>query len=189
MNTPAHLILGLGILSRPGSPKVNLAAAAGSLLPDLSLYLLVFHALFIGNVPSGIVFGEMYYSAAWQRVFAVDNSVFVWLCAAMAGWWFRRDWLMVFGIAGILHVVTDLPLHHDDGRQHLWPFSDWVFASPVSYWDPSRHGGIIGPLEGMLCLALAVWMFRRFRSPVSRAMIVLLAASEVPPVLGPALLL
>ena len=188
MNTPAHLILGLGVLSRPGSPKVNLAAAAGSLLPDLSLYLLGSYALFVRSVPPNIVFGEMYYSDAWQRIFAIDNSVFVWLCAATAGWWLRRDWLMVFGIAGILHVATDLPLHHDDGRQHLWPFSDWVFESPISYWDPSRYGGIVGSLEGILCLALAVWMFRRFRSLGSRAMIVVLAASELLPALGPILL-
>ena len=188
MNTPAHLILGLGVLSRPGSPNVNLAAAAGSLLPDLSLYLLVSHALFVGNVPPSIVFGEMYYSDAWQRIFAIDNSVFVWLCAAAVGWWLRRDWLMVFGIAGILHVATDLPLHHDDGRQHLWPFSDWVFESPISYWDPSRYGSIVGPLEAMLCLAVAVWMFHRFRSLGSRAMILLLAASEVLPALGSILL-
>ena len=187
MNTPAHLILGLGVLSRPDSPKVNLAAAAGSLLPDLSLYLLGSYALFVSNVPPGIVFGEMYYSDAWQRIFAIDNSVFVWLCAGAAGWWFRRDWLMVFGIAGILHVATDLPLHHDDGRQHFWPISDWIFESPISYWDPSRYGGIVGPLEVLLCMALAVWMFRRFRSLGSRAMILLLAASEVLPALGPVL--
>ena len=184
MNTPAHLLLGMGAFARPNSPKINLAAFAGSLVPDLSLYLLVSYALFVSEIPPNVVFGELYYSTEWQRIFAFDNSVFVWLGIAVAGWWLRRDWLLVFGIAGILHVGTDLPLHHDDGRQHFWPLSDWVFESPVSYWDPAQYGNIIGPIEGVLCVAIAFWMFRRFRSFVSRALISLLVALEVLPILG-----
>ena len=31
----------------------------------------------------------------------------------------------------LLHVFGDLPLHHDDGHRHFFPFSDWRFESPV----------------------------------------------------------
>ncbi len=184
MNTPAHLVLGMAALARPNSPRVNTAAFAGSLLPDLSLYLMGFWALFIQNIPPGIVFGQLYYSEAWQTVFAIDNSFFVWTAFVLAGYWFRKDWLFVFGLAGLLHILFDFPLHHDDGRPHFFPVSDWVFSSPISYWDPRHYGNIVGAIEAVLSLFLAVWMCLKFRSLLARSMIVVLLAAELVPTLG-----
>ena len=187
MNTPAHLIVGMAAFARPNAARLNVAAFAGSLAPDVSLYVLGTYALFIKQISPSIVFGQMYFSDEWQRVFAIDNSVFLWLALAFAGYWIRRDWLFVFGLAGLLHISTDFLLHHDDGRQHFWPLTDWVFSSPISYWDPSRYGWIVGPAEGLLCLVLAVWMCFKFRTLLARAMIAALAATEIVPVLGPLL--
>ncbi len=187
MNTPAHLVIGLAAFARRDSPRINTAAFAGSLLPDVSLYLLGSYALFVSNIPPSVVFGEMYFSDDWQRVFAVDNSVFLWGCILLAGWLARKDWVIVLGAAGLVHISFDFLLHHDDGRAHFWPLSDWIFNSPVSYWDPTQYGNIVGPIEGLVCLGLAGWMLLRFRSKLARAMIIILAALEVVPVLGPLL--
>jgi len=40
-----------------------------------------------------------------------------------------------------LHALFDFPLHHDDGHRHFWPFSEFRFDSPVSYWDPGPTTG------------------------------------------------
>jgi hypothetical protein len=47
----------------------------------------------------------------------------------------------------VLHVAADLPLHREDAHGHFYPFSDWHFESPISYWDPAHHGLVVGGLE------------------------------------------
>ena len=78
MNTPAHLLLGAAAMARTGDRRIILAAFAGAMLPDLSLYLLAGGALYIFAIPPRVVFDELYFSPAWQTVFAIDNSFLVW---------------------------------------------------------------------------------------------------------------
>ena len=184
LNTPAHLILGTAVFARPNAAAITAAALAGSLLPDVSLYAMGSYALFVQDIPPSIVFGQLYFSGPWQQVFAIDNSFFVWLLVVLAGYWLRRDWLIVLGAAAILHLLTDFPLHHDDGRQHFWPFTDWVFSSPVSYWDPAHYGQIVSALEVSLCIALCVLLFRRFKSIAARGLVCAAALLETLPAAG-----
>lgn len=163
MNTPAHLILGAAVFARPGAFWVTIAALAGALAPDISLYAMAgWHLLVLGTEPV-IVFRELYYSDAWQQVFAIDNSFFLWGALLGIAMYLRKRWLIAFAGAGLLHLALDFPLHNDDGRQHFWPVSSWVFESPVSYWDPNHYGNIIGPLEVVLSLVLLAVLWRRFR--------------------------
>lgn len=159
MNTPAHLLLGAAAFGRRGSRHLFGAALVGSLLPDLSLYLLAGAALFIFDISPQRVFDELYFSDSWQTVFAIDNSVFVWTGLLILAFWSRREWAVVLAGAALLHLALDFPLHHDDGRPHFWPVSDWVFSSPLSYWDRARGALWIAPLEAVLALvaALRVW--------------------------------
>jgi len=163
MNTPAHLIFGAGAFARPGAPGVTAAALAGALIPDLSLYVLGGWALYVQQIPPSVVFNELYFSDAWQRIFAIDNSLPLFGLLLALGLWLRKPVLVAFAGAAVLHLLLDLPLHHDDGRPHFWPFSDWVFESPVSYWDSARHARVIAPIEGAACLLLVVGLWRRFR--------------------------
>ena len=179
MNTPAHLILGAAAFGRPAATTLTVAAIVGSLLPDVSLYLLAGFALFIQQIPPSTVFGELYFSDPWQRVFAIDNSVFVWGAVAALGYWLNRQWLTVLGCAALLHLATDFPLHHDDGRPHFWPISDWVFSSPISYWDRSHYGGVVGTIEPGICLLLCYFLWLRFPTFRARALILCAAASEL----------
>ena len=181
MNTPAHLIFGVAAFGRPDSPRVTVAALAGALTPDLSLYLLAGWALVVQGLPPQTVFGTLYYSDAWQAIFRVDNSIPLWALALAAGAWARSPVAVAFAGAGLLHLVCDFPLHHDDARAHFWPLGDWVFVSPVSYWDPAHHGRVAGTIEALVSLALAVWLWRRFRSLAMRALIGLLAVAELLP--------
>ena len=180
MNTPAHLILGAAVFARPDRPGVTAAALAGALLPDLALYLLVGWAM-VRGIEARVIFDEMYFSDGWQGVFAVDNSIPLWAAALAVGLW--RGWpvLAAFAAAGLLHLGFDFALHHDDARRHFWPVSNWVFESPVSYWDRRHYGSFVAPLEIAVSLALCGVLWRRFRGRLARGLIALAAAAETTP--------
>ena len=173
MNTPAHLIFGAAAFGRPGVRYTALAAVLGSLLPDLSLYLLVGLSIWGMGIAPQRVFDELYFSDGWQAVFAVDNSFVLW--GAGLGLALLRGWpvLRAFAGGGLLHLAFDFVLHNEDARRQFWPLSDWVFRSPFSYYDPHRYGNIIGPIEMALCLILSVLLWRRYPAAGARVLIAL----------------
>lgn len=177
MNTPAHLIVGTGLFAteRRGS---YLAALAGAAAPDVSLYVMVAVSIWGMGVPAETVFREYYYSDAWQAVFAVDNSFVLW--GALLALALCRRWTLaaVFASAGLAHLALDFPLHTHDARRHFWPLTDWVFESPVSYWDNAAHAGIVGPAALMLAVVLSVGLWRRFRHIGIRVATLLFLAME-----------
>jgi hypothetical protein len=181
VNTPAHLIFGAAAFARPNAPAVNAAALFGALLPDLSLYLLTGWSLFVMGIPPGTVFGELYFSPQWQGIFAVDNSIPLWALGLGLGLALRSRLLIAFAGAGLLHLVFDFALHHDDARRHFWPITDFVFRSPVSYWDPRHFGNIAGPVEIGVSLLLCVLLWRRFRGWFARVLIAAAALAELAP--------
>ncbi|MEM7565947.1 MAG: hypothetical protein AAF321_01825 [Pseudomonadota bacterium] len=87
--------------------------------------------------------------------------------------------LLVMGLAALLHLALDAPVHVDDAHRHLWPLGDWRFRSPVSYWDPDHHGRLASAVEALLGLALCVVVWRRFRSWWVRAALLVCAAAYV----------
>jgi len=158
-------------------------AVLGALTPDATLFAMVGIAKWQG-VPDAVIFGQWYYQPFWQALATVSNSVPLYL-AVLAGAWAARHRLprvaaafaLAFSVAALLHTLTDLPLHHDDGRPHFWPFSRWVFASPVSYWDPAHHGRVWSLVELALAGVLIGACWRALRHPLWRGALVLAAAS------------
>ena len=181
MNTPAHLIFGLTAFGRADVPRVTAAALAGSLIPDLSLYLMAGTHLLLRDTPPRVVFGELYFSDAWQSVFRIDNSFVLWGIALVIGIMARAPVAIALCGAALLHLLLDFPLHHNDGRAHFWPISNWIFASPVSYWDSRHYGGIVGPIEIGLSLAFCALLWRRYTGRWMRALIVGLGLLEAAP--------
>lgn len=183
MNTPAHLIIGLSAFGKNDLPRVSFAALAGAIMPDLSLYVLAGVSIYWLALPAQYVFDELYFSDAWQAVFAADNSFILWGVLFGIASWRRHPVLIAFSGAALLHLALDFPFHHDDARRHFWPVSDWVFNSPVSYWDPRHHGGVVGAFEVGLALGLCVILLRRFTRIGARLGIAVLGIAEVSPVL------
>lgn len=182
MNTPAHLIFAAAAFARPHERRRTVAALAGALAPDLSLYLMAGFALFVMQLSPAYVFDTLYFSDSWQMVFKIDNSFLLWGAGLALAWWVRSPTAMVFAAAGLLHLAFDFPLHHDDGRAHFWPLSDWVFRSPLSYWDSRHYGAVIGPIEMLISFAFCVLLFFRFSSLRSRAVICAAALMQLSPV-------
>ncbi len=163
MNTPTHILVGAAAFARPHKPWVTIAALLGGLVPDISLYVLAGWALFVQGIPPGIVFGTMYFSPEWMRVFSIDHGFLTWGAVLAFGIWLKRDWLLAFAGAGLLHAASDFLLHHDDARPQFWPLTDWVFKSPVSYWDSRYYGNIVAPLELALAFFMCIVLWRRFQ--------------------------
>ena len=78
MNTPAHLIIGAAVFAKPERYRLNIAALIGALVPDASLYFMVFWNRNVRGMSFEQIFGTEYFSDFWQQVFAIDNSIPLW---------------------------------------------------------------------------------------------------------------
>ncbi len=165
MNTQTHLLLASGLLTRRGEKARNVAIVVGAFLPDVPVFALFGIASAMGYT-SQDVFGDFYFRNDMRNLMGAFNSFFVAGLIAATGWFCREKWWgwpMVFLAAAMtVHAATDLPVHVDDGHRHFWPFSSFVFNSPLSYWDNSHHGGIVSVVEAVLGIVCAVILWRRF---------------------------
>ncbi len=173
MNTPSHCILNLAILDQGSLKGCTWPIFFGSWLPDAAIFLFYGWAKAIG-LPEAAIWNEAYYASAWQSIFAIGNSIpLALLGLGLFLWWRRLGWAALFASA-LLHQLEDLPLHHDDAHQHFWPFSDYRFVSPVSYWDPAEFGRYGALAELTLALVASFILWRRVRSRRVRGALILI---------------
>jgi len=93
---------------------------------------------------------------------AISNSVPIALGLLTLGLWRKWTWVWALGAALLIHAALDFPLHADDAHRHVWPLSDWRWASPISYWDRDHHGWLGAILEIGVGAASIVVLWRRF---------------------------
>lgn len=172
MYTQTHLFIGAAAFARPGRQWLTAAAIAGALLPDLDV-LTMFVVERIADTPGCEIFHYRYREEPWTTVQALINAIPLYAlltviavtARALTSGYLRT--LMtaaaVFGASALLHVSADFLLHHDDARRQLLPLSDFVFRSPVSYWDPEHFGRWFVLAEVGLAAKLAYILGRRFR--------------------------
>lgn len=172
---------------------VNIAVLMGAIAPDMSLFIMFGQAK-IRGIADEVIWKDLYYSHFWQEAGAVTNSVPVYSSVAIiglllggrlsinqtscsdrvvTGYSLPGKLMLYFSIAALLHCITDLPLHFDDGHAHFWPFSDWIFRSPVSYWDSNHYALYWQPIELLIGLVCIVLLWRRFTLVWIRAAVVL----------------
>lgn len=183
MNTPSHMLIGAAVFGRPLVPATLLAALAGGLVPDVPMFALILWSTRVLGLPEAQVFGELYFSETWQAIFAVDHGFFVWGALMALALWRGMPVLRAFAGAGLLHAVADFLTHNDDARRQLWPLTDWVFRSPVSYWDRQFYGSQFAVFEIGLAVVLTTFLCWRVRRWWERALVLAVAAPLVLPVL------
>lgn len=188
MNTPAHVIANLLVLGRRQGRAEIAAVAAGGLLPDLPIISFYGWEKLVRGTPEMTIWRESYYREGWQVFFDLFNSLPILAALIGAVWLVERRraaggigpglWpaARLFFASMALHALSDLPLHNDDAHRHLWPLSDWRFASPVSYWDPAHHGLWASLAEIALMVAGTIWLWRFYRDRRARLLIGLLGA-------------
>ena len=177
MNTPAHAVFNLVVLARGGPPRAQLVVIAGALLPDTPMFIFYFIQRVILKTPESVIWSQSYYQASWQDFFDFFNSaplIGLGLVVALVA---KMRLSALFFLSMGLHIVADFPLHHDDAHRHLYPFSDWRFQSPLSYWDPRYHGVLIASLEALVVVLGCVVIFRCSPARASRVLIVLLVGT------------
>jgi len=109
---------------------------------------------------------ELYFAAPMQNLIAYFNSIPIYAALAAAGYVMRaKTWgklLLFFALAALIHMATDLPVHNHDAYRHFWPFSDWRFISPFSYYEREHHAGWVSLIETIIALASIFVLWRRF---------------------------
>ncbi len=172
MNTPAHVLLAAALAAKPDTRSRNIALICGALFPDMMMFVMVAWERFVNGLSAREIFRDAYFSSFWQEIFAINNSAPISVIILLAGLVTKIEWLWAFGLAALLHAICDLPLHHDDGHPHFWPFTDWIYVSPVSYWDPRHHGVAAGVVEAVISLGFAGILLLRFSGYIARVAIV-----------------
>ena len=165
MNTPAHAIAGLLLLGKKNRENHAAAIVAGSLIPDAPMLVFYLWARMSG-MSEHAIWRDGYYDPGWQAVFDAFHSFPLLALGWAAAWRLKMRSVAMFLAAMLLHSACDFPLHHSDAHRHFWPFSDFRFASPVSYWDPHYFGQWAGALELLLVIAGGAWLLRTAESKV-----------------------
>ncbi len=173
MNTQTHLLVAAAIFAKPDQPKRNTALIAGALLPDFAIYGLFAWAL-VSGIPQDELWSRIYFSEPMLTFTAIGNSAPLFAAVALLGWLWamaRRGAdipalpaLTVLGLAALSHLALDFPVHVDDAHPHFWPFTDWRYRAPFSYWNDNYHARAVSIVEAALGLSLVVILARRFKA-------------------------
>jgi len=179
MNTPAHVIANVALLT--GGRRHDLARPVfwGALLPDLPMFVFYGWVRFAADLPDRVIWSQTYFEPHWQDFFDLFNSIPLTLIALAACAAVRRTGGAAFCASMLLHDLMDLPLHREDAHRHFFPLSDFRFVSPVSYWDPSHFGAWAAFAEAALVTVCAAILWRRFPTVGPRVACAGLAALEL----------
>lgn len=163
MNTPSHVAASL-LLGRRDERWPNVVALAfGAVLPDLPMF--GFYGYQKWNQRSeNDIWGTLYFEEHWQLFFDWFNSIPLSILLMIICWRLGFRWGLLLSASALLHMVCDLPVHHDDGHRHFLPFSNFRFESPVSYWDPKHFGWIFAPLELIFAITTCGWTIAKSKS-------------------------
>ncbi|WP_293351714.1 MULTISPECIES: hypothetical protein [unclassified Microcoleus] len=173
MKTPSHAIINLAILGKPQQPQFNLIIAIGGILPDIPIFLFYFWAKYIARLPEAKIWSEAYYEPVVQNIVALFHSIPLaaigWVIAYYFGW----QSVQILFMSMILHSLGDLPVHNDDAHRHFFPFSNYRFISPLSYWDRNHYGSIVSFVEMLLVLLSSYHVFGLINSYVGKGLLIL----------------
>lgn len=192
MLTTTHVLMGAAVATRPKLSAWQITLGwLGGFAPDASIFFM-FGLSQAMNMPGDVVWREpdgLYWQEPWQTFSAISNSIPLWFVGVLVGLFLLLRverfkavgiGLLIFSVAGFLHVVADFLTHADDAHVHLWPLTDWRFTSPVSYWQDAYYAAQFRIFETLLNVGLMVYLVVCFRQWPVRILAVLLA---MPPIL------
>ena len=172
MKTPSHAIINLAILGSNQHSELNLLIVTGGILPDIPIFLFYFWAKYIARLPEATIWSKAYYEPVVQNIVALFHSIPLaaigWLIACYFGW----QSVQILFISIILHSLGDLPVHNDDAHRHFYPFSNYRFISPFSYWDRNHYGSIVSFIEMLLVLLSTFRVFGFVNSYVGKLLLI-----------------
>ncbi len=173
MNTPSHAIINLALLTKTQLPQANIAIVIGGILPDIPIFIFYFWAKFIARLPEAKIWSEAYYQPLIQNLVAIFHSIPLAIIGLLISYYFDWQIMQVICISLVLHSLLDLPVHNDDAHRHFFPFNNYRFISPISYWDPKHYGSIVALIEILLVLLATLRVFPGINSVVGKGLIIL----------------
>ena len=165
MNTPAHAIINLLLFGKQHRKTHSVAIIAGALSADAPMLLFYLWEKLHG-ISERVIWDELYHHPTWQTFFNSFHSFPLLALACVAAWRARLSAWAIFFASMFGHSLFDFPVHHNDAHQHFFPFSDYRFISPVSYWDPAHFGLWVSALEVMVMVVGGAYLLRSSQSTV-----------------------
>ena len=159
MNTPAHAIANLLLFGKTKRERYPAAIILGALIPDTPMLLFYIWSRLLGHTEKHI-WQQGYFDPAWQSLFDAFHSFPLLAAAWLICWHLKYTWMRIFFASMFLHACFDFPLHHNDAHHHFFPFSDWRFLSPISYWNPEYYGNIMAPIEVLMVVLGSLWLLK-----------------------------
>ena len=186
MLTQSHIAIGLLLAAKSGRRAAITGAILGGIAPDFSMVPMMLVSYFLLGQDMEQIWSLTFYSAPWWTIDQITNSAPLYaVIAAVSAFamrgnahWFPR-FTLAFSLTALLHVGFDFLTHASDGHIHFWPLTDFVFASPVSYWESDHHGRLFGLIEALAGLAAVVVLWRMYSGWVVRTFCGILAVMSV----------
>lgn len=172
MNTPSHAIINLAILGRRGDTRRNHAVLIGAILPDAPMFAFYIVAKFVYHQTESKIWSETYFQPFLQNIFDLFNSLPLALLGFAIAYLLHFNKMKTLCSSILLHSLLDFPLHSDDAHRHFFPFSNYRFISPISYWDAKRYGAVITLFEVVIILALSFRVFRLIGSRWGKGLLI-----------------
>ena len=173
MVTQSHVVLNIALLSKRDKPFLHCYAFMGAVLPDLPMFIFFAVETFILKTPQRDIWGSRYFMEAWQIFFDLFNAIPLILILLGIGYYLlNSERTVVLALSLLIHCGFDFLTHHDDGHHHFFPISDFVFESPISYWDRDHYAGIVAPIERLVMLVASIYLFPRLKTRLGRGALV-----------------
>jgi len=175
MTTQSHAILNIALLSKRGKPHLHSYAFLGAVIPDIPIFIFFAVETSFLQTSQRELWSTRYFMEAWQNFFDVFNAVpFILILIGIGYYLMRSERVTIVAWSMLIHCSFDFLTHHDDGHHHFFPLSDFIFASPISYWDRNHHAGLFRPIELLAILAASVYLFPRLKTRLGRVVLVVI---------------
>ena len=169
MITPSHIIYSWALAKKTEvneqnrvekqTSKRTLAFVLGALFPDTPTYLFFIVIGLLLGYSGETMWDDMYFNSGWSIPITLTHSFWLWPLLILVGTYFKLNFLKWFSISALLHAVVDFLVHTDDAYRHFWPFSDWKFYSPLSYYRSSEYGNWVSAFDSVLVLGLLAYLY------------------------------
>jgi hypothetical protein len=171
MITPSHLIYSWALARKTETNEQNndttpaskrtLAFVSGALFPDIPTYVFFIVCGLILGYSGEIMWDEMYFNSGWSIPITLTHSFWLWPLLIAISTYFGHTFIRWFSISAFFHALVDFLVHTDDAYRHFWPFSEWKFHSPVSYYRASEYGNWVSAFDSLLVLGLLTYLYTK----------------------------
>lgn len=175
MITPSHIIYSWALAKKTEaseledntSPRRTLAFVLGALFPDTPTYLFFIVCGLILGYSGQEMWGDMYFNSGWSIPITLTHSFILWPILIATASYFGWRFIGWFSMSAFFHSAVDFFVHTDDAYRHFYPFSNWKFHSPISYYNPTEFGQYVSAFDSLLVLVLIVFLYYRYRHTVA----------------------